>query len=87
MFAETERIADSLVAQTVVCLQCRRPGFDPWIMKIFWRRNGNLLSYSSLENPMDGGAWWATVHRIAKSWTQMSDFSFFERIEHRTDKF
>ena len=31
--------------------------------------NGNPLQYSFLENPMDRGAWWATVHRIAKSWT------------------
>ena len=29
--------------------------------------NGNPLQYSCLENPMDGGAWWATVHRVAKS--------------------
>ena len=31
--------------------------------------NGNLLQYSCLENPMDRGAWQATVHRVAKSWT------------------
>jgi len=31
--------------------------------------NGNLLQYFCLENPMDRGAWWATVHRVAKSWT------------------
>ena len=31
--------------------------------------NGNPLQYSCLENPMDRGAWWATVHRVAKSWT------------------
>ena len=30
--------------------------------------NGNLLQYSCLENPMDGGAWWATVHEVTKSW-------------------
>ena len=36
--------------------------------------NGNPLQYSCLENPMDGGACWATVHRVAKSWTQLSDF-------------
>ena len=32
---------------------------------------GNPLQYSCLENPMDGGAWWATVHRVAKSWTRL----------------
>jgi len=31
--------------------------------------NGNPPQYSCLENPMDGRAWWATVHRVAKSWT------------------
>ena len=29
--------------------------------------NGNPLQYSCLENPMDGGAWWATVHQVTKS--------------------
>ena len=38
--------------------------------------NGNPLQYSCLENLMDGGAWWATVHRVAKSRTQLSDFTF-----------
>ena len=38
--------------------------------------NGTLLQYSCLENPMDGGAWWAAVHGIAKSWTGMGDFTF-----------
>ena len=31
--------------------------------------NGNPLQYSCLENPTDRGAWWATVHRVAKGWT------------------
>ena len=38
--------------------------------------NGNPLLYSCLENPMGGGAWWATVHRVAKSWTLLNDFTF-----------
>ena len=33
--------------------------------------HGNPLEYSWLENPMDRGAWWVTVHRVAKSWTQL----------------
>ena len=46
-----------------------------------WRRspregNGNPLQYSCLENPMDRGAWWATVHRVPKSQTRLSDFTF-----------
>ena len=38
--------------------------------------NGNPLQYSCLEDPMDGGAWWATVHGVTKSWTRLSDFTF-----------
>ena len=34
-----------------------------------WEGYGNLLQYSCLENPMDRGAWQATVHRVPKSWT------------------
>ena len=35
--------------------------------------NGNPLQYSCLGNPMDRGAWWATVHELQKSWTRLSD--------------
>ena len=38
--------------------------------------NGNPFRYSCLENPRDGGAWWAAVHGVARSWTQLSDFTF-----------
>ena len=38
--------------------------------------NGAPLQYSCLENPMDGGAWWAAVHGVTKRWTQLSDFTF-----------
>ena len=38
--------------------------------------DGTPLQSSCLENPMDGGAWWAAVHGIAKSRTQLSDFPF-----------
>ena len=37
--------------------------------------HGNLLQYSCLENPMDRGAWQATVHRVAQSWTQLNFLS------------
>ena len=50
----------------------------------FWRfpkslsgeGNGTPLQYSCLENPMDGGAWWAAVHGVAQSRTRLSDFTF-----------
>ena len=38
--------------------------------------NGTPLQYSCLENPMDGGAWWAAVHGVTKSQARLSDFTF-----------
>ena len=38
--------------------------------------NGTPLQYSCLENPKDGGAWWATLHEVAGSRTRLSDFTF-----------
>ena len=37
--------------------------------------HGNSFQYPCLENPMDRGAWWATVHRVAKSRTRLSNFT------------
>ena len=42
--------------------------------------NGNPLQYSCLENPMGGGAWWATVHGVSKSLTWLSDLTFLQGI-------
>ena len=38
--------------------------------------NGKPLQYSCLEHPMDGGAWWATVHGVATSRSRLGDFTF-----------
>ena len=38
--------------------------------------HGNPLQYSCLGNSMDGGAWWPTVHAVAKSRTRLSDYTF-----------
>ena len=54
------------------CSRCKRCGFNPWIGKIPWRGNGNPFQYSCLENSMDSGAWWATVHGVSKSRTGLS---------------
>ena len=43
--------------------------------------SGNLLQYSCLENPMGRGAWWATVHGVAKSQTQLSDGHYSSTID------
>ena len=45
-------------------------------MSYFGEGNGTPLRYSCLENPMDGGAWKAAVHGVAKSWTRLSNFTF-----------
>ena len=47
---------------------------DWFPLGLTWRRQWHPTPV--LENPMDGGAWWAAVHRVAKSQTQLSDFTF-----------
>ena len=47
-----------------------------WACSSFLEGNGTPLQYTCLENPMDAGPWWAAVHGVAKSQTQLSDFTF-----------
>ena len=56
-----------------------------WVWSLGWGRSpggghGNPLQYSCLENPMDRGAWWATVHGVSKSWTQLKHLSMHTRV-------
>ena len=51
---------------------CGRPGFNPWVRKIPGVENDNPSQYSCLDNPMDRGAWQATVYRVAKSWARLN---------------
>ena len=53
----------------------RDTGSIPGWERIPGEGNGNPLQYSCLETPMNRGAWWATVHRVAKSWTQLKRLS------------
>ena len=46
------------------------------LSSILGEGNGTLLQYSCLENPMDGGAWWATVHGVFEGWKRLSNFPF-----------
>ena len=53
-----------------------------WVLTIWyplglflWKRQWHPLQYSCLEDPMDGGAWWAAVHGVVKSQTRLSDFT------------
>ena len=50
------------------------PGLIPGLGRSPGGENSNSLQYSYLENPMDGGAWWATFHGVTKSWTQLSTY-------------
>ena len=57
------------------------PGSIPGSGRSPGEGNGNPLQYSCLENPMDEGAWWATVHGVAKSQTRLSDFTSLQKIQ------
>ena len=72
------KIQASLVAQMVRASVCNAgdPGSIPGWGRSSGEGNGNPLQYSCLENSMDGGAWWATVHGVAKSRTRLSNFTF-----------
>ena len=55
----------SLVTQTLKNLPTmQETRSDPCVKEILWKRACNPLQYSCLKNPMDRGAWWATVHEI-----------------------
>ena len=57
--------------------QGRRCRFDPWVGKIPWfSREWQPIPVFCLSNLMDTGAWWATVHGVAKSWTQLSNYTY-----------
>ena len=51
--------------------QGKRWRFNPWVWETSGLEYGNPLQYSCLENSMDRGAWWATVHRVAKGQTRL----------------
>ena len=56
------------------------PGSIPGLGRSPGEGNGNPLQYSCLENPMDRGAWRATAHGVAKSRTQLSDFTSLQYL-------
>ena len=57
------------------CRRYKRPGFALGLGKFPGGRSGNSLQYSCLAYPLDREAWWATVHRVPKSQTQLKWFS------------
>ena len=67
--------------------QCQRPNkhrFSPWVRKTPGERQGNPLQYSFLENPMDRGAWWATVYGVTKSRTRLKKLSTPHIVQEKT---
>ena len=60
----------------------RDVGSLPWSGRSPGGGHGNPLQYSFLENPMDRGAWQAIVHRVIKSWTQLSDLACVRAHTH-----
>ena len=60
--------------------ECRRRGFNPWIGKIPRRRARQPTPVFLPENPMGRGAWQATIHRVAKSWTWLKWLSIAQHI-------
>ena len=67
-------------SKTITFLRClgkkNEQQFLAWNSLRDGEGNGTPLQYSCLENPMDGGAWWAAIHGVATSRTRLSDFPF-----------
>ena len=62
------------------CRRCKRCGFDPWVKKSHWRRVWQPTPVFLLENPMDIGDRWDTVHKITKSWTWLKQLRMHAHI-------
>ena len=65
----TQRAKNLPAIQETQETQVQTPGQEDPLVE----ENGNPLQYFCLKNPMDRGAWWATAHMVAKSWTQLGD--------------
>ena len=74
LYCVHQQLGASMTAQQwSICLQCRRLEFSSWVGKIPWKSKWQPSLVFLLENPMDRGAWQATVHRITKSRTWLSE--------------
>ena len=70
-----------IITECYVCFLVLHTGSGGFLnsnvhMLVCGEGNGTPLQYSCLEDPMDGGAWWAAVHEVAGSRTRLSDFTF-----------
>ena len=68
-----------------ICLQCRRPGFDPWVGKVPWRRAWQSIQCSCLENPMD---WLQSLgsKRVRPNWSDWGQDRTDSDMEEGTDR-
>ena len=67
------------------CRRHKRYGFGPWVGKIPWRRVWQPTQYSCLENPMDRGARWTTIHRVVQSWTELKRLSKHAQLHSESE--
>ena len=65
------------------CRRLKRHRFDPWVGQFPWRRKWQPIPVFLLEYPMDREAWWATVHRITKSQTQLKWLSMYAKCKDK----
>ena len=81
MVTAARKLKDTCFGSEVKASTCNAgdPGSVPGLGGSPGEGNGNPLQFSCLENPMDRGAWWTTVHGVAKSRTWLSDFTFLWR--------
>ena len=66
---------------TCQCRRRRRLRFDPWVGTIPGGGHGDTFQRSRLGSPVDRGAWWATVHGVTKSLTQLKQLSTHAKVE------
>ena len=65
-----QRTGSKLRKEYIKAVNCH-PAYLTYMQSTSGEGNGNPLQYSCLENPMDGGAWWAAVYEVAQSWTRL----------------
>ena len=66
-----------LVTNSPAMQEVREVGLNPRLGRSPGGETGNVLQYSCLENPMDRGAWWATIHSVTSSWTWLKRLYMF----------
>ena len=69
-----QQTSSKLRKEYIKAVNCH-PAYLTYMQSTSGEGNGNPLQYSCLENPMDGGAWWAAVYGVAQSWTRMKRLS------------